>query len=270
MGRLPKKKTKKKKVTRKATTKAVARRTTRTNKAVATMPVNTKKASLENISSEDITLPRIKMIQAMSDEVNLGAKPGEFFNKVTQEVDKLIDIVPVYLFKQRVLFDDSMQLACMSNNALKCTQGLHLGRNCQECPLSQWTEDKKTGDKKPPECILTNNFLVYLPEDIKKIAKGGFCFPKVMSFGKSSFQCSKDIISTALYQGGELFDFQIELKSIKRQKDKYTFFVPVQTGYKQVDTKVVQIISKMLPGLKQLVGKIDIAKSDVDDTDDIK
>ena len=235
-------------------------------KDTTSMAINTKKTTLENVDmSMDVTIPRIKFLQPTSDEVTgLGAKAGNFFNKITGEQFETLDIVPVYMFKQRLLFDkDTQDLVCRSNNSMISDQGLYEGKRCSECPLSKWKDDQKTAKKNPPECMLTNNFLVYTKEDIKNILNNKFVFPKVLSFGKTAYPCSKEIISTALFQGMDLFCFQYTLKTTLRKKDKYNYFVPVIATWEKVSDNAIKLLANMLPAMRDLVGHFEIEVKDI-------
>ena len=225
-------------------------------------------SSLENVDmNQDITVPRIGLLQPGSDAVtNLGCQMGNYFNKATKEEIEELDMVPLYMFKQRILFEDE-EIACRSDNSISPSQGLMVGQHdqCAQCPNSQWTEDKKNGNTKPPLCRLTNNSLIYLPEDLKKIKAGNFVFPKVISFAKTAFAASKEIISTALFLGKDLFCFGFTMTSVKRQKDKYTYFAPAIKEYQELPADMVNKLAAILPKVKGLVGKIEIEVKDVSD-----
>ena len=113
-----------------------------------------------SLSSDQLVLPRVKVIQAQSAEVGtLGAKPGDFFNTLTlQNYGPRLRFVPISPFMNRLLLvreerreriDGALALAGLpvlpaDANGLTCRSiDMLVGRGdpgieCDACPLSKW------------------------------------------------------------------------------------------------------------------------------------
>ena len=127
------------------------------------------------LDAGDIIMPRVKLLQAQSEEVNgdppLG-KVGEFFNTLTSvSYGSKLRFVPILPFKQRILLVRNERLAAI--NATLADGGLEAlsseakgltcrsydmergsgnpGIECEACPLSKWQGDE------PPHCSETYN-----------------------------------------------------------------------------------------------------------------
>lgn len=124
----------------------------------------------QHLTGENLVLPRVKIVQQMSEERSSGlAAAGNFWNTLLQEdLGESIRFVPVLPFMTRVLLvrDARKQLAnemleaagmdpLTEGDGLKCRsndmyQGLgEPGILCNECPLSKW---HGKGNQEPPPC----------------------------------------------------------------------------------------------------------------------
>jgi len=221
----------------------------------------TKSMSIENIDpGQDITIPRIKLLQPSSDEVTtLKLQAGNFYNKITGDVMKTLDVVPLYLFKRRYYYDkDTNELVCSSQDSITSSQGLYQGRQCIDCEFSKFKVDPKTGKKLRPQCSLYNNFLAYTKDDIKSIKDGKFIFPKVISFKGMSYRCSKDIISTVVFLGKELFSMLFSLEAVPKTKDKFNYFEATIKQFSQISNDTANALANLVPQFRPLVSKIEI------------
>jgi hypothetical protein len=230
---------------------------------------NRKGGSLENANQqEDINIPRVKLMQPGTEEVTtLGLKAGNYFNKITNEEIKQLQITPMYLFKNRVFWDEDDNVICRSDNSLVSSQGLHAGEICKNCPSSKWGKNAKTGENIPPECVLINNFLAYTPEDLKLLVKGQSVMPKVVSFAKSAYGCSKDLISTCMYLSKDLYEFRFNIEGVMKQKDKYTYFVPSIVSHSETPEGTIAKLDKIFPTMRGLVQHVELTEDDLSDGD---
>jgi hypothetical protein len=73
-----------------------------------TMPVSIDSGTVgnENVSVEDMALPYISILQALSPQIEEveGAKAGMFFNSITQEVSESLDVLNLYFSKSYAIF----------------------------------------------------------------------------------------------------------------------------------------------------------------------
>lgn len=155
-----------------------------------------------NLRPEDLEVPRLKLIQAMSKEAQEGAaKPGTIINTLTMDaVDQPLTIVPVLRFYGRFFYrpkqqdkmnawmdlctgkdmaksfmeaaGTKMDILCRSDD---CRTGTRFGA-CDACPFSQGF---------PSPCTSLMNFIVVEP------TKGHA--PRGLSFYKTSYKAGKRI-----------------------------------------------------------------------------
>lgn len=190
------------------------------------------------LDSGDLILPRVKVVQQMSDEAQDDrAKAGDFFNTLTGEnYGTALRFVALQAFKQRVMLvrDERRPainaelveagLAELSEgNGLKCRsfdmshgQG-EPGIACDDCPLSKWHEGNQ-----PPYCSETYN--------VAAMDETGALI--ILSFSKSSARVGKQLFSMLRLRPGMPWQVVYEAKTRQEKNDKGTFYVPtvVSTG----------------------------------------
>ena len=113
---------------------------------------------LEHFDSSDFAIARIKLAQALTDEVVAGdIKAGEFMNTLTGEsYGTSFEFVPISLWPSRTLFAENRDDAaiCRSPNGLTNLDGV----NCKfNCPHNAY--DWKPG-KIPPDCTESFNYMI--------------------------------------------------------------------------------------------------------------
>lgn len=182
---------------------------------------------LEGIDQNDLTIPRIKIVQPNSVEVHQEiASFSSMVNSVTKEViakgtksGSKIEIIPIINNKSRLYFKPISEgggLLCRSNDN-KTGVG-DPGGNCSNCDLGKWGKD---GDKNiAPECMeLINVFCLVRTYD--------FPIPLVISFGKTSAAAGRQLINLFYFacqkdkKSPWNFAYQLETEIIT--KDKHTW-----------------------------------------------
>jgi hypothetical protein len=156
----------------------------------------------ENISKDDMVLPSIQIIQALSDNVELGM--GKIFNTITNEASETLDVIPITFNRGRVYFVDR-ELICKSNNGIVSESEI----NCSYCEKSHWQEGQK-----PPVCSETRNFLVMLPDHSLAM----------LIFKKSGLIDAKKLIRFVKTANVNFFFFKIELSSEKKESPKGPYY----------------------------------------------
>ena len=154
---------------------------------------------LEGIESDMIMIPRLKLVQKMSEEVDeYEYKPGSLINSVDKEVimefskssENTITVIPVKVFRNRIKFipvDDGGGMTCQAQDGKNGVGDP--GGKCMMCPHSQWQKDEK--ENLPPACTEFLNVFV--------LVRGyDFIFPLVLSFGKTSYKTGKKFINLFL------------------------------------------------------------------------
>lgn len=168
---------------------------------------------LEGLEREDITLPRIKLTQAMSDEVSNGnASPGEWLNTLSgQSYGTQFEFVPISVWKSRTLFaenrDDSP--ICRSADGFVSIDG----HQCLiECPHKAWEWINGT----PPRCTLGYNYLVIPIVDT---------FPAITTLMKTSFKAGKALNTLLVAARCPAWHWVYEFYSVKESNSRGTYYV---------------------------------------------
>lgn len=133
----------------------------------------------EEITSEDITIGRWRLLQDQSAEVKAKeSESGELKHSITGEACKSLEFIPISVHRSRIMFDiDNRQGAplCRSNDTKIGSDGT----KCPECGNSKWKENK------PPLCSMIYNYLVIKPNEV-----GATILPSILSFMKTSSQAA--------------------------------------------------------------------------------
>lgn len=133
----------------------------------------------EEIGSEDITLPRIRVLQDTSAEVkSKEAVSGKLKHSLTGELNDTIEFIPISMHKSRIMFNiDNREGAplCRSKNTLVGSDGT----KCAECDNAKWMNNK------PPVCNTIFNYLMVQPKEV-----GQVFIPSILSLMKTSAQAA--------------------------------------------------------------------------------
>lgn len=148
------------------------------------------------MDSNDITIPRIVILQGLSPEVSEGrGKPGEFFIKGLERNlgAKPVEIVVLLRNKSRIRWQD-LQLGggilCRSFDAREGTGDP--GGKCETCPFSQWemSAENKSGR---PGCDMYQNLIVVLRQDQEWM-------PMAISGNRSKLKALKNLNSLLMVE----------------------------------------------------------------------
>ncbi len=175
---------------------------------------------LGKIETEDRLIPRLKIMQPLSPEVDEGiAKPGDFLNSIAKKVyGKEIQVIPIAWRKSRVYWakrEDGGEILCQARDAVNGTvYGL-----CADCDYSKWH------DKEAPICTAIINMLM-LVNNAELIA---------CSFMKTSYGTGKQLINLFNYKGVDIFNFQYTLYAEQEENAKGKFWV---IKYKDLNTPI--------------------------------
>lgn len=169
---------------------------------------------LEGLDREDITLPRIKLLQAMSDEVtDSNASPGQWLNTLSgQSYGTQFEFIPISVWKSRTLFaenrDDSP--LCRSADGFVSVDG---HRCMTECPYNKAWEWK---NGTPPPCTQGFNYLI-LPVDDP--------FPAITTLMKTSFKAGKALNTLLVAARCPAWYWVYEFYSIRESNPRGTYYV---------------------------------------------
>jgi hypothetical protein len=166
------------------------------------------------LEQEDVTIPRIVILQGLSPEVTEGrGKPGEFFIKGLERNlgDDPVEIVILMRSKSRIRWQDLTLgggILCQSRDSKTGTGDP--GGSCESCPHSAWTGTGK------PTCDLYQNLIVVLRQDED-------WFPVALSGNRTKLKALKNLNSlllTELAKQRPLFAKSYSLESVNKTSSK--------------------------------------------------
>lgn len=160
----------------------------------------TTRQGFEDIQPGDISIPRLKLLQAMSPEITdgmEGVKVGDILITTTKQKiggnGSKLRIVPIMSWKEWIRWEGVGANATI------------LWRSRDPMDERVVTEGKWHGDE-APLAQETRHFLVMVPH---------FDLPAVISFSKTKFPVGRQLYTAAYASGGAMFDFAYGLDSKK-------------------------------------------------------
>lgn len=177
----------------------------------------------EDIDASDIKMPRIKLLQAQSDEAaESKGKPGQYYNTVTGEVFDSLDVIFLTFGKQRVRWPEKFKRGddplCRSADAHKSDED---GVDCASCSYAKWGKNKEK-----PECSLSYAWLGCVDAPQKNYPM----FRTVVT--AASMVATKDFINQIVQYNLPPFIFKVTLSSKLMKNDKGSFYV-MEYSFKQ-------------------------------------
>jgi len=119
----------------------------------------------EYMEAEDTALPRIKLLQSNSPEINEGIVgpeyAGWFFDAITGECHEAVTGIVINFVKQRVWFPtpyrNGQDPICASDDFWVPSERIAtpMAASCTECPYKEWKEDGT-----PPDCSMIYAYLM--------------------------------------------------------------------------------------------------------------
>ena len=174
----------------------------------------------EEESTEDLVMPRLRLLQSVSTEVEEGTSSlGKIRHSLSGEEWDKLQIIPLFLRKSRICFDvDNVKGApkCFAPDAIKNRSG---ERCLEECPFNEaW----KWNDNEPPQCDLVRSFPSLILKD-GKLTKG-------MDFASAAFvKSSTPVATTLIYlrqkSGEPYWNYVYELSSEKKKFAKGSAYI---------------------------------------------
>lgn len=182
-----------------------------------------KAAGFEEVDmQQDIIMPRLAVLQGLSALVIEGkGKMGQLANSVTKEIyGDSVEMIPLFLFKTRIMFEKGRGLVMMSRDGLTVSQTAagyekYLGKHCEDMEECQWH------DNEPPEFSLVYNFPAILTGRLQE-------FPVSASFLRTGAKAGRTLISMAMMGAEDMFARKYRLSTeMQKNADNQTFAVPV-------------------------------------------
>jgi len=166
-----------------------------------------------DLGSEDLMIPRLRLMQGLSTEVQDGsASPGSWVLSGYEPTAE-ITFVPLLFARNRTLRDGEGSVLCRSRDA-KIGEG-EPGGNCEECIMNKWVENEK-GPNTPPKCAFSYVYVGYVQE---------FDSIALVEFRRTSINAGKMLNTVAAQRG--LGNFAVKLKTSKQTGKRGTFYQAV-------------------------------------------
>ena len=213
----------------------------------------------ERMDASDFIPPRVKVLQAMSQEtVNDEGVVGDFFNTLTREnYGKTLRFIPLTTFKNRLLIvrperrDEINKVlktaglkTVIEGDGLQCRsldtiEGVGTpGMECAECPLSQWN------GKFPPLC--SESYNVTAMNELGDLI--------ILSFSKSAAKTGKKLISMMRMRREKPWTSIFEATSRKESNDRGTFAVPeIRVTGERTDDTLLRVAAEWM---NELSGRV--------------
>lgn len=228
---------------------------------------------MENVSSNEIILPRLGIIQPTSPMATDGtARPGDICNVLTGEnFGQRVKIYPLMFWASRIKWagsDLNAKIECSAKdgrNGTVKTEAFGMGV-CANCPHSQWQ------DGEGPLCTEFKNILL-IP--VHPLESGDDLFealqnavPAAFSAKRTAIKATNQFLSAAaaLRLNGKrppLFASSWALATEKKQNDQGTYFLPVFTRLDYVESlEVFEYLRSVYSDAKLAQDRYTIDQSD--------
>lgn len=171
----------------------------------------------DGITAEDIQIPRVRLLQGMSQSVVDGVgKIGELQDSLSGE--SLGESIEVAIFKKKtgaIYFEAGEGMKCKSDDGLTSIRG----DRCTQCPFGEYWGQWK-GDT-PPKCAQTHDFMAVTVATLA----GTDVRPLVISFSKTSLKVGRRLAQMLAMNKlkGHTYNSTIRLASEKVKNDKGTY-----------------------------------------------
>ena len=175
-------------------------------KTEVAVPVNAANDYDSNVGMEDIILPRVELLQALSPSVvDDGMKPGTLVNNITKEdLGNPVKIVPLYLTKNWIRWKP------------RAEGGGIMWRSNDPKDERVINETKWGADGTKPLATAYLNFLCLVE---------GQDMPLILSFCNTSYKAGRKLLTLTKMVPGHIYNCQYDLTTSHRQNNLGSFYV---------------------------------------------
>lgn len=215
----------------------------------------------EDMESEDIVIPRIKVINALSPERQDGiAAEGDIINSLTKDNLAGKKFIPIKIYYSKMKWnpdrDSDQRILCMSRdgkvgedidgNKKACTA-------CSECKFN----NALSGKDAQPTCTSYMNFLGFLEGDP---------MPIVLSFAKTNYNEGKKMLSIAKSLRCNIWDYSYLLEGELKTKGRNKWYNIKSTLSTETNAETRILARSLYDTYKTLVDvKVDYSDDLVED-----
>ncbi len=183
------------------------------SKSLAALGVNNAPAFLkgekpdgfENMEKGDVQMPRIKLLQALSPEVQEEGselKAGTMVHSADPSISfgKEVEFIPLGFFKSRMWWKDQkegggQECVALDGRTARSPKGQDAEgkptQNCAECTFKDWNNEAENDDDKKPKCTSYMNF----PALVNGV-------PIALSFERTKLEAGRKLLTLAQLLGG--------------------------------------------------------------------
>lgn len=178
----------------------------------------------EDEESNDIIIPRVKVIQTLSPErKEKVADEGDIINSLTKERLNGKKFIPVFKFNNNVWWKDRSDgggILCMAKDGRVGTTSDGSILMCQQCRRCEF-DNTKQGREAVPTCTKYINFFGFFE---------GERAPIILSFSKTCYNEGKKLYSLAKVTMQNMWNYGYTLTEKLMSKGNNEWYVPVMTA----------------------------------------
>lgn len=197
----------------------------------------------EEAHSDDVIVPRIKVVNALSPErLDGDAQEGDVIDSLSGESVKGKRFIPVKVYYSNINWnpdrnDEENRIFCRSFDGVTGTDTEGMCQQCRQCGKTQF-DNSKTGKEAQPQCTAYINFLGFF---------AGEYMPVVLSFARTNYNEGKKMLSIAKSLRKSIWSYQylIDSKQITKGKNKwYNICVQLSEATSEEDKAIAADIYK--------------------------
>lgn len=181
-------------------------------------PVNEPILGFEDVETDDLIVPRVKVIQALSPERKAKtADEGDIINSLTGEKLNGKIFVPVFMFKSNIKWPVNREdpIECMARLGKVGVSKDGVSLACATCRQNEF-DNTKEGKDAIPLCSKYINFFGFFK---------GEKAPIILSFSKTNYNEGKTMISLAKSVMQNMWNYGYRLEAKEKSKNSNSWFV---------------------------------------------
>jgi hypothetical protein len=188
--------------------------------------INEDPKGFEDDDSEDMIIPRVKVIQTLSPErKDKIAEEGDILNSLTKDKLNGLNFIPVFKFNNHVLWKDRTDgggIQCIARDAKVGEKSDGTTLLCVECKACEF-DNTKQGKEATPKCTKYINFFGFIE---------GQKLPIILSFAKTNYNEGKKLYSLAKVTMQNMWNFKYQLtaKLIAKNANEWYIILTAPMG----------------------------------------
>ena len=193
-----------------------------------------KAYGFEETDSNDIVIPRVKVINALSPERQDGeADEGDVINSLTKEDIRGFHFVPIKQYYSCIKWnpdrDADPRMLCRSFDGRVGTDADGDCHMCKQCGADQF-DNTKTGKAAQPTCTRYLNFLGFFEENP---------MPVILSFARTNYNEGRKMLSISKSMRAAIwaYSYMIDSRLVSKDRNKWYILVPSMSGKTSAETQ---------------------------------